>query len=75
MKNCSKEDPSRGTEGRMLTARETLMLRKQIIQESPRAEAASKADAKDIASIATVLVTSEAPDHPGDHLVDAKSGR
>jgi hypothetical protein len=51
------------------------MLRKQIIQELPRAEAALKADAKDIASIATVLVTSESPDHPVDHLFDAKSGR
>ncbi len=51
------------------------MLRKQIIKELPRAEAASKADAKDIASIATVLVTSELPDHPVDHLFDARDGR
>jgi hypothetical protein len=51
------------------------MLRKQIIKELPRAEAASKADAKDIASIATVLVTSESPDHPVDHLFDARDGR
>ncbi len=51
------------------------MLRKQIIRDVPRAEAASKADAKDIASIATVLVTSELPDHPVDHLFDARDGR
>jgi len=51
------------------------MLRKQIIQEPHRAEADSAGPAKDIASIATVLVTSESPEHPVDNLFDARTGR
>ena len=51
------------------------MLRKQIIQQPPRPEAQPMTDAKDIAAIATVLVTSESPDHPVDNLFDARNGR
>jgi hypothetical protein len=56
------------------------MLRKQIIptQRSAPTGAPSKTpdpDTKDIATLATVLVTSEAPDHPVDHLFDGHGGR
>jgi hypothetical protein len=51
------------------------MLRKQIIQNRPHAEADPNAGTKDIATIATVLVTSELPDHPVDHVFDAHNGR
>lgn len=48
------------------------MLRKQIVGPSP---AAPPADVKDIAALATVLVTSETPGHPIDHAFDARGGR
>ena len=49
------------------------MLRKLIIGDRPAA-GASRADVKDIPALATVLVTSEAPDHPVDHLFDTSGG-
>ena len=49
------------------------MLRKQILSE-PSATGVPRADVKDIPALATVLVTSEAPGHPVDHLFDASGG-
>jgi hypothetical protein len=56
------------------------MLRKQIIPTPGSAGADAPRqivdqDAKDIAALATVLVTSESPDHPVDHLFDGRNGR
>jgi hypothetical protein len=56
------------------------MLRKQIIPTPGSAGADSPRqivdpDTKDIAALATVLVTSESPDHPVDHLFDGRNGR
>jgi len=53
------------------------MLRKQIIPASTRAGAAGERrppDFKDVPAIATVLVTSESPEHPVDHLFDGQDG-
>lgn len=49
------------------------MLRKQILGDRSAA-GAPRADVKDIPALATVLVTSEAPEHPVDHLFDASAG-
>ena len=49
------------------------MLRKHMLGDSGSARA-PKADAKDVPAIATVLVTSEALDHPVDHLFDSAGG-
>jgi hypothetical protein len=49
------------------------MLRKQILTDLPTRRA-RRSDVKDIPALATVLVTSEAPDHPVDHLFDATDG-
>jgi hypothetical protein len=49
------------------------MLRKQILKDFPGARVAWP-DAKDIPALATVLFTSEAPDHPVDCLFDSKAG-
>ncbi len=49
------------------------MLRKQIIR-APAATPAPMTDEIDIAAVATVLVTSEAPEHPVDHAFDAHRG-
>lgn len=56
------------------------MLRKQIIPTSGSAGADAPRqmvdpDTKDIAALATVLVTSESPDHPIDRLFDGRNGR
>ena len=50
-----------------------LMLRKHILTDLPAGRARAS-DVKDIPALATVLVTSEAPDHPVDHLFDASDG-
>ena len=49
------------------------MLRKEILTTQP-ITSAQRAHQKDIASIATVLVTSEDPDHPIDHVFDGQRG-
>jgi len=49
------------------------MLRKHILNRPPTGEALEP-DVLDIPTLATVLVTSEAPDHPVDHLFDAFGG-
>jgi hypothetical protein len=49
------------------------MLRKQIIEGAPAAPPSS-ADEIDIAAVATVLVTSEDPQHPVDHAFDRHRG-
>ena len=49
------------------------MLRKVIVGDRAPA-AVPRADVKDIPALATVLVTSEAPEHPVDHLFDASAG-
>ena len=49
------------------------MLRKHILTDLPAGRARTS-DVKDIPALATVLVTSEAPDHPVDHLFDASNG-
>lgn len=49
------------------------MLRKHILTDRPTGRA-DKSDAKDIPALATVFVTSEAPDHPVDHLFDTSDG-
>lgn len=49
------------------------MLRKEILTTQP-ITSAHRAPQKDIASIATVLVTSEDPDHPIDHVFDSQRG-
>jgi hypothetical protein len=49
------------------------MLRKEILTTQP-ITSAQRAPQKDIASIATVLVTSEDPDHPIDHVFDDQRG-
>ena len=49
------------------------MLRKQIIEGTPAAPPSS-ADEIDIAAVATVLVTSEDPQHPVDHAFDRHRG-
>ena len=49
------------------------MLRKQIIKE-PLASTAPMTDEIDIAAVATVLVTSEAAEHPVDHAFDHHRG-
>ena len=49
------------------------MLRKQIIR-APASAPAPTPDEIDIAAVATVLVTSEAPEHPVDHAFDAHRG-
>jgi hypothetical protein len=49
------------------------MLRKQIIREPP-ASTAPMTDEIDIAAVATVLVTSEAPEHPVDFAFDHHRG-
>jgi len=53
------------------------MLRKQLIPTPTRTGARGArraADAKDIPALATVLVTSESPDHPVDHLFGGDDG-
>ena len=49
------------------------MLRKQIIRASAATPAPTPGEI-DIAAVATVLVTSEAPEHPVDHAFDAHRG-
>jgi hypothetical protein len=49
------------------------MLRKHILIECPTAQA-SPLEEKDIAALATVLVTSETVDHPIDHVFDTRRG-
>ena len=49
------------------------MVRKHIFTDHP-AGWARKSDVKDIPVLATVFVTSEAPEHPVDHLFDASDG-
>ncbi len=49
------------------------MLRKQIIKPHPSTPNATT-DEIDIATVATVQVTSEAPDHPIDHVFDDHRG-
>ena len=49
------------------------MLRKHILKAAP-AVSVPRPDEKDIAAIATVLVTSEAPEHPVDHVFDTRRG-
>jgi hypothetical protein len=49
------------------------MLRKQIIRPTPAIPALMPGEI-DIAAVATVLVTSEAPEHPVDHAFDAHRG-
>ncbi len=49
------------------------MLRKHILAQCPTA-LASLREEKDIAALATVLVTSEAADHPIDHAFDTRRG-
>ena len=49
------------------------MLRKEILTTQP-ITSAQRTPQKDIASIATVLVTSEDPDHPIDHVFDGQRG-
>lgn len=49
------------------------MLRKHILKGAP-ALPARRTDEKDIAAIATVLVTSETPEHPIDHVFDSQRG-
>ena len=49
------------------------MLRKEILTTQP-ITSAQRLPQKDIASIATVLVTSEDPDHPIDHVFDGQRG-
>jgi hypothetical protein len=49
------------------------MLRKQIMGQPPRQWLTP--DVKDIPALATVLITSEAPDHPIDHAFDSRGGR
>jgi hypothetical protein len=50
------------------------MLRKHILKDLPGARI-PQPDVKDIAGLATVFVTSEASDHPIDHVFDACGGR
>ena len=49
------------------------MLRKQIIKV-PTTSPALMEGQIDVAAVATVLVTSEDPDHPVDHAFDSHSG-
>lgn len=49
------------------------MLRKQILKDFPHAPSMQPGE-KDIAALATVLVTSEAPDHPVDYAFDDSRG-
>src|SRR4051794_24346841 len=49
------------------------MLRKQIIKPSPAPPIPMPGEI-DIAAVATVLVTSEDPDHPVDHAFDQQRG-
>jgi hypothetical protein len=49
------------------------MLRKHIGSDLPDPRP-SRSDLKDIAALATVFVTSEFPDHPIDHVFDARGG-
>ena len=49
------------------------MLRKQIINPPPTAPALDPGGI-DVADVATVLVTSEDPDHPIDHAFDGRAG-
>src|SRR5258705_11753255 len=49
------------------------MLRKQIIKGLPADPVPSTGEI-DIAAVATVLVTSESPDHPVDHAFDGRRG-
>jgi hypothetical protein len=49
------------------------MLRKQVLTTRPTVPAPRTSE-KDIAAIATVLVTSEHPDHPIDHAFDGQRG-
>ena len=49
------------------------MLRKHIFREVPPV-LARQPDEKDIASIATVLITSETPEHPIDNVFDDQRG-
>ena len=49
------------------------MLRKHLLTECPTAPAAPLAE-KDIAALAIVRVTSEAADHPIDHVFDTRRG-
>jgi hypothetical protein len=55
------------------------MLRKQIIQDLSDAQAGlrgqvRRSHTRDIPALATVLVTSESPEHPVDHLFDGQDG-
>ena len=49
------------------------MLRKQVLTTDPTVHAPAPSE-KDIATLATVLVTSEDPDHPIDHVFDGQRG-
>jgi hypothetical protein len=49
------------------------MLRKHILIECPTAQASPREE-KDIAALATVLVTSETADHPIDNVFDPRCG-
>ena len=50
------------------------MLRKHVLTDLPAAPRISKPDPKDISALATVFVTSEAPDHPIDMVFDSSRG-
>jgi hypothetical protein len=55
------------------SGKENMMLRKQILTVRPTTPP-SQPDAIDIAAAATVLVTSEAADHPIDNVFDTQRG-
>ena len=50
------------------------MLRKHILTDPRAAQRVSKPDVKDISALATVFITSEAPDHPIDQVFDSRGG-
>jgi hypothetical protein len=50
------------------------MLRKHILTDPRAAQRVSKPDVKDISALATVFITSEAPDHPIDQVFESRGG-
>src|SRR6516165_1589030 len=65
--------PAPGRDGVPGTGKEGSMLRKQVSKAISSAPMRTS-DAIDIAAVATVLVTSEEPDHPIDHAFDDRRG-
>jgi len=59
----------------MITTREPLRVRKRLLPEPGTTSVPLPSNEIDLVACATILYSSETPDHPIEHLLDGRSGR